>query len=117
MKALRRREAVYILSAIVYERGWGLSCVTVTEQHFLSGGRCLSVRLMAGRSNSRTVDIEPDRGVGFDVKRRGGLSAGCQTCELLKYLLWSPPVPPLARPAFVGGEFGRLSPGRRKTRP
>src|SRR2546426_3511099 len=103
MKALRRREAVYILSAIVYERGWGLSCVTVTEQHFLSGGRCLSVRLMAGRSNSRTVGIEPDRGVGFDVKRRGCLLTVVQNRKIVKKLLGCRPEPALAAPVFVGG--------------
>ncbi len=71
MKALRRREAVCVLSTIAYERGWGLWCVTVREQHFLSCGRCLSVRLMASRSNSRTVDIEPDRGVGIRCEEAG----------------------------------------------
>ena len=31
MKALRRREAVCVLSTIAYERGWGLWCVTVRK--------------------------------------------------------------------------------------
>jgi len=53
------------------EWGWGLLCVTVTQQRLLMCRISLSVPPMMGRNDSRTVGIEPEQAVGLDAKRRG----------------------------------------------